>query len=90
MSVDAKVHTAEKLDSVSDLQYFAKEKLVGGGGTNMGKIFEWIDENNVDPDACVVLTDGYTPWGQKQNYSVLWVCTSNKEATHGRTIHMEL
>jgi hypothetical protein len=53
-------------------------KLKGGGGTSFIPIFDWIDENNVNPRVLVFFTDGFgsfpnTPPG----YDVLWVDYGN-------------
>lgn len=36
----------------------------GGGGTDMARICEKVDEER-KPDAIILVTDGYTPWPQK-------------------------
>lgn len=62
---------------------------VGGGGTNMPAIFDKLKEADIWPDALIVLTDGYTPWGSPPPYEVIWVITTpHIEAPYGRTIHI--
>jgi predicted metal-dependent peptidase len=56
-TVDAEVHTAEKVFSLEQI------KLLGGGGTDMGQGIERAVEDG--HDLVVVLTDGYTPWPDK-------------------------
>jgi predicted HAD superfamily phosphohydrolase len=41
-------------------------KLVGGGGTNMGRLVEEVCESKPCPDAIICVTDGYTPWPNKR------------------------
>lgn len=67
-------------------------KLVphGGGGTDMTQIFRWQHENGVDPEITVVLTDGYTPYGEDPGHDVIWAMTSDQEAPYGVTIPVEL
>ena len=55
-------------------------KPAGGGGTNMMKIFEWVDEKGIEPACVVVLTDCYTPYeGEVPAYPVIWASTTKEE-----------
>jgi predicted metal-dependent peptidase len=56
-TVDAEVHAAQKVFSLEQV------KLLGGGGTDMGRGIEKAVEDG--HDLVVVLTDGYTPWPEK-------------------------
>jgi predicted metal-dependent peptidase len=56
-TVDAEVHTAQKVFSLDQV------RLLGGGGTDMGRGIEKAVEDG--HDLVVVLTDGYTPWPEK-------------------------
>ena len=56
-TVDAEVHTAEKVFSLEQV------RLLGGGGTDMGLGIERAVQDG--HDLVVVLTDGYTPWPEK-------------------------
>ena len=54
----------------------------GGGGTAFSPIFRAIDEQGIDPVACVVLTDLYcNDYGDAPHYPVLWVSTSDRNET---------
>ena len=50
-------------------------KVVGRGGTDMREITHWVNENEPDADACVILTDGFTPYPKEGEEKVptLWV-----------------
>ena len=62
----------------------------GGGGTAFSPIFEFIDEQGIDPAACAVLTDLYcSDFGDDPGYPVLWVSTSSKDsAPFGQVVSM--
>ena len=53
--------------------------MVGGGGTDMTQICRWVKELcDEDVDACVIFTDGYTPYPEKHEMTVptKWVLTT--------------
>jgi predicted metal-dependent peptidase len=65
-------------------------KPKGGGGTSMPCIFDWVEDNHVTPQACLIFTDGATPFSSPPGYPVLWAITDkNLTAEHGTTIHIE-
>lgn len=67
---DSKVH---HVDTVEDSQDIDGLKAHGGGGTAFAPVFEWIDENNVTPDALVYLTDGLGSFPKDiPAYPVIW------------------
>jgi predicted metal-dependent peptidase len=61
-------------------------KVKGGGGTDLPVAYQYVAENNIKPEAMVVLTDGYTPFGTAPAYPVMWVMTSDVQAPYGVTI----
>lgn len=89
LGVDARVHDSQLIEEIPDLEEFGRT-LKGGGGTDMTVTFRWVDEQNMVPDACVILTDGYTPFGDDPGYPVIWVITSSKTAPFGKNIHLKL
>jgi|TARA_R110000823_G_scaffold30106_2_gene86534 predicted metal-dependent peptidase len=56
-------------------------KPCGGGGTDVECVPKWLADNNVTPQACVVLTDGYLSggWGQ-WTCPLLWCFVNNDKA----------
>lgn len=68
----------------------AQLKPRGGGGTNLPCIFNWLEDNHIAPQACVIFSDGYTPFGTPPGYPVLWALTEERiTADHGTTIHIK-
>jgi len=66
-------------------------KTYAGGGTDMTAGFKWCEDNAVTPDVFICLTDGYTPFGEPQDYPVLWLITSEGVvAPHGETIFYDI
>jgi len=61
------------------------------GGTDMAEGFKWVEDNGVEPDVFITLTDGETPWGEAPGYPVVWLVTGKDiVADHGETIFYEL
>jgi predicted metal-dependent peptidase len=56
ITLDTQVGFAKKIAHPSQI------KLVGGGGTDMGRGFIYLKEKNIKSDVIVVMTDGFTPW----------------------------
>lgn len=64
-------------------------KPKGGGGTEVVCVFDYIWQNNLKPDVCVIITDGYTPYPDSQPIPTLWAMIgSDKVAPFGSTIHI--
>lgn len=65
--------------------------LGGGGGTRFEPVFEYVDENNIRPDALVYFTDMYGSFPEPPpDYPVIWCATSEVEAPFGETIFVDL
>lgn len=70
---DAEVHRVDELDDPNDLNTVRAKGSVGGGGTSFEPVFDWIEKNDVDPDALVYLTDGYGTFPSRvPNFPVIW------------------
>jgi len=69
-----------------------RTKPVGGGGTDVSCVPEYLKAKGIRPQASIVLTDGYIwndSWGQ-WDHPVLWVIVDNKNAVPpcGSVIHV--
>ena len=62
----------------------------GGGGTDFGPCFDWLDEHRVCPQALVIVTDLYGAFPESTpEYPLLWASTSSRYAPFGSVIPMQ-
>lgn len=67
---DAQVHKVDEIEDSSDIDSL---KPAGGGGTDFRPVFDWVDQNDVRPDALVYLTDMLGSFPDKAPaYPVIW------------------
>ena len=63
---------------------------VGGGGTEFGPCFEWLEERGIMPRTMVFLTDLYGSFPfSAPCYPVLWASTGRRQAPFGEVIPMQ-
>ena len=63
---------------------------VGGGGTEFGPCFEWLDDRGIRPQTLVFLTDLYGSFPPSAPaYPVLWASTGSRKAPFGEVIPMQ-
>jgi predicted metal-dependent peptidase len=67
-------------------------EFFSGGGTDMEAGFKYLDDNGIEPEVFVCLTDGYTDFNEssKPAYPVVWCISSDVQAPYGENIHFEL
>ena len=59
----------------------------GGGGTAFSPVFRYAEENDIEPVACVFLTDLYcSDFGPEPAYPVLWVTDGAESAPFGEIV----
>jgi predicted metal-dependent peptidase len=83
---DAAVHKVETYEAGQRIDLHPQ----GGGGTEFGPCFEWLQEHGVQPQCLVFLTDlyGSFPPGAP-TYPVLWASTGGRTAPFGEVIPMQ-
>lgn len=67
-------------------------KPAGGGGTHVGCVNQYVKDKRIQPEAIIILTDGYVEndWGGNWEYPTLWaVTTRHNTSPHGKTIHID-
>ena len=89
---DTKICRDETYDT-HELDTLVKStKPKGGGGTNVDCVTEYIREESINAQACIVITDGdlYSGWGQ-WTMPVLWCVIDNKHKvpTVGKCVHIK-
>ena len=64
-----------------------------GGGTSPSCITAYLEKERIEPECCIVLTDGYVgdDWGGTWPSPVLWVIVGGNEvmAPVGKTVHVK-
>lgn len=85
---DAEVHRIDTVKNGGELRTLMQQPVLGGGGTDMSVGIR--ESLQFKPDAVVVLTDGYTPWGDDPGIPVVWAIVGGGEmvAPYGTTIHL--
>ncbi|MHB1698584.1 MAG: vWA domain-containing protein [Acidobacteriaceae bacterium] len=83
---DAIVHKVETFEAGDRVSL----NPVGGGGTEFGPCFEWLDEHGVRPQTLVLLTDLYGSFPDAEPaYPVLWASTGGRKVPFGQVIPMQ-
>ncbi len=83
---DALVHKVETYEAGQRIDL----NPVGGGGTEFGPCFEWLNERGIQPQSLVFLTDLYGSFPPSPpTYPVLWASTGGRKAPFGQVIPMQ-
>jgi len=87
---DTKVHAEQRFES-TDYNNIAKLlKPVGGGGTRVSCVSEYMNKQNINPDGVIVFTDGHVEDTIKWEVPcpTLWLVTSSEsfKPPHGRKV----
>jgi predicted metal-dependent peptidase len=83
---DAAVHKVETYEAGQRIDL----NPVGGGGTEFGPCFEWLDDRGIQPQTMVFLTDLYGSFPPSAPpYPVLWASTGRRQAPFGEVIPMQ-
>ena len=63
---------------------------LGGGGTEFGPCFKWVEERGIIPQTMIFLTDLYGSFpSSAPSYPVLWASTGCRQAPFGEVIPMQ-
>jgi predicted metal-dependent peptidase len=87
MECDASVHNYVVIEDIADLQ----GKASGGGGTSFRPPFKRLQEEGLEPDALIYLTDLYPNDGypNEPSFPVIWCSiTKDMKAPWGTTIYV--
>lgn len=74
-------------DVVLDRDAIRQTPITGGGGTDMRVPLKYVEQYR--PDVVVLLTDGYTPWPNREPpYPLIVCCTTDVDVPVGRVVRM--
>lgn len=80
------VFSQDSLGLIRDIK-----SIAGGGGTDMRVAFKYVEDNRLNPELILVLTDGETPYPKTIPCPTLWAITEkNVTAPIGTTIHITI
>ena len=83
-------HEQYREDNYAGLVSSTKPK--GGGGTDVGCVMQYIDDNKLKPECTIIITDGYTGFPKNHpTYPVIWVIVggNNVVPPFGSVIRLE-
>jgi predicted metal-dependent peptidase len=89
---DSEVAGHEEYDLHSFKNIAQSTKPKGGGGTEPACVSSYLKTKNINPEAVIMLTDGYVPdWGSEWTAPVLWTIVRNRNATPsvGKAVHIK-
>ena len=64
-------------------------KLQGGGGTRFKPVFDYIDDNGIEPEVVVYLTDGLANTDFTTPHETVWLTTHSEDLKFGTVIKFE-
>ena len=83
---DAAVHKVETFEAGQRVLL----NPVGGGGTEFGPCFEWLEEHGILPQTLVFLTDLHGSFPDSEPaYPVIWASTGGRRAPFGQVVPMQ-
>lgn len=83
---DTQVQKHEVFDKPEDMEI----RFYSGGGTDMRAGFKFLEDQGIEPECMVTLTDGYTPFPESTEVPSIWCISSDVESPCGENIHFEL
>lgn len=91
LHVDTRVH--EPVEEFEAQDYPVKFRTIACGGTDMSVGIDYVKKHLPDVDCIIVLTDGWTPWGDDPGIPTFWAITdesivNNQPPTFGEAVHI--
>lgn len=87
---DTRVHAEQRFEQQDYANIAKLLKPVGGGGTRVSCVSEYMNERSIDADGVIVFTDGHVERDVKWEVAcpTLWLVTQSKSFTppHGRKV----
>lgn len=90
LGCDAAVNSVEELYAGHDLASYPPE-VKGGGGTAFEPVFNWIEENGIEPASLIYFTDMYGSFPEHApSYPVIWCATTDHPAPWGELVRIDV
>lgn len=86
---DTKVAGVDVLEPGDYNDLVNKVKPKGGGGTDVSCVFDYVESESIEAEACIILSDLYTPWCDAPKYPVFFGSTTDQVAPFGTTVRIE-
>ena len=84
---DARVQHTQTFEKGESL----KPEARGGGGTDFRPVFKWVDDQGIEPQALIYITDMYGSFPtEAPDYPTIWVKTTDVEAPFGSEVRIEV
>ena len=84
---DARVQHVQTFEQGEKLEPEAR----GGGGTDFRPVFRWVEEQGIEPQALIYITDMYGAFpAEAPDYPTIWVKTTDVEAPFGSEVKIEV
>lgn len=77
------------VDEFEPDDYPIKLECHGGGGTDMTEIVRWVEDQDIEPDVIVILTDGFTPSDCDPPCPLVWATTGSENLENGEVIKID-
>jgi predicted metal-dependent peptidase len=87
---DAEINSMVEIADVEDLDA-VRAAAAGGGGTDFRPPFKWVEDEGIECDALIYLTDLCGPAPERApGYPVFWCSTTDQTAPWGETLRVEV
>jgi predicted metal-dependent peptidase len=88
---DAEVSQVDEVRSLDEFQLLRSKGIRGGGGTDFRPVFDYVRDNNLQPETLVYLTDGYGAFPDtKPAYPTIWAMTTDEKAPWGDVVRIKV
>jgi len=80
---DTQVHNPQEFTE-NNMSEFLDYELAGGGGTDFDCCWEYMKDNNIQPNKFIMFTDGYpwNSWGDENYCDTLFIVHGGRGSNH--------
>jgi predicted metal-dependent peptidase len=86
---DAAIHYVDEIRDAADLAHIQARGVSGGGGTSQEPVFDWIAQQDDQPDLYIGFTDGFVDFPDKApQYPVIWASSTDQPYPFGQVVRV--